>query len=80
MRQFFQYKSGYRRECDGENISFEDYISLLKKEPNANIEQHEIYKEYQKKIKSKNDKEFWNLLLDKELDKLYYFILVIIIF
>ncbi len=27
-----------------ENISFEDYISLLKKEPNANIEQHEIYK------------------------------------
>lgn len=59
-----------------ENISFEDYISLLKKEPNANIEQHEIYKEYQKKIKSKNDKEFWNLLLDKELDKLYYFILV----
>ena len=59
-----------------ENISFEDYISLLKKELNANIEQHEIYKEYQKKIKSKNDKEFWNLLLDKELDKLYYFILV----
>lgn len=59
-----------------ESISFEDYISLLKKEPNANIEQHEIYKEYQKKIKSKNDKEFWNLLLDKELDKLYYFILV----
>ena len=59
-----------------ESISFEDYISLLKKEPNANIEQQEIYKEYQKKIKSKNDKEFWNLLLDKELDKLYYFILV----
>ena len=59
-----------------ESISFEDYISLLKKEPNANIEQHDIYKEYQKKIKSKNDKEFWNLLLDKELDKLYYFILV----
>lgn len=59
-----------------ESISFEDYISLLKKEPNANNEQHDIYKEYQKKIKSKNDKEFWNLLLDKELDKLYYFILV----
>ncbi|WP_312761873.1 restriction endonuclease subunit S [Epilithonimonas sp.] len=59
-----------------ESISFEDYISLLKKEPNANIRQHDIYKEYQKKIKSKNDKEFWNLLLDKELDKLNYFILV----
>ena len=58
-----------------ENISFEDYISLLKKEPNNVITQHEIYKEYQKKIKSKNEKEFWNLLLEKEADKLYYFIL-----
>ena len=45
-----------------ENISFEDYSSLLKKEPNNVITQHEIYKEYQKKIKSKNEKEFWNLL------------------
>jgi type I restriction enzyme M protein len=57
-----------------EGISFEDYISLLKKEPNKAITEHEIYKEYQKKLKAKNDKEFWNLLLDKELDKLYYFI------
>ncbi|GGI26668.1 restriction endonuclease subunit S [Pedobacter mendelii] len=58
-----------------EGISFEDYISLLKKEPNKAIIEHEIYKEYQKKLKSKNDKEFFNLLLDKELDKLYYFII-----
>ncbi|QYS91829.1 restriction endonuclease subunit M [Flavobacterium covae] len=41
-----------------ENISFEDYISLLKKEPNKTITEHEIYKEYQKKLKAKNDKEF----------------------
>ena len=59
-----------------EGISFDDYISLLKKEPNKAITEHDIYKEYQKKLKSKNDKEFWNLLLDKELDKLYYFIIV----
>jgi len=58
-----------------ENISFEDYISLLKKEPNKAVTEHEIYKEYQKKIKAKNDKEFWNLLLEKEIEKLYYFIL-----
>lgn len=58
-----------------ENISFEDYISLLKKEPNKTITEHEIYKEYQKKLKAKNDKEFWNLLLEKETDKLYYFII-----
>lgn len=58
-----------------EAISFEDYVSLLKKEPNKTITEQEIYKEYQKKLKAKNDKEFWNLLLDKELDKLYYFII-----
>ncbi len=58
-----------------EGISFEDYISLLKKEPNKAVTEHEIYKEYQKKLKAKNDKEFWNLLLEKELDKLYYFII-----
>lgn len=58
-----------------EGISFENYISLLKKQPNKAITEHEIYKEYQKKLKSKNDKEFFNLLLDKELDKLYYFII-----
>jgi type I restriction enzyme M protein len=58
-----------------ENISFNDYISLLKKEPSAAITEHEIYKEYKKKLKVKNDNEFWNLLLEKELDKLYYFII-----
>lgn len=58
-----------------ENISFEDYLTLLKKEPNKAIKEHEIYKEYQKKLKAKNDKEFWNLLLEKETDKLFYFII-----
>ncbi|WDF63728.1 N-6 DNA methylase [Flavobacterium sp. KACC 22763] len=58
-----------------EGISFEDYISLLKKEPNKAIETHEIYIEYKKKLKAKNDKEFWNLLLEKEADKLYYFVI-----
>jgi type I restriction enzyme M protein len=58
-----------------EGISFDDYVSLLKKEPNKAIEQHEIYIEYKKKLKAKNDKELWNLLLEKEADKLYYFII-----
>jgi type I restriction enzyme M protein len=58
-----------------EEIAVDDYISLLKKEPNKAITEHEIYKEYQKKLKAKNDKEFWNLLLEKEADKLYYFII-----
>lgn len=58
-----------------EGISLDDYISLLKKEPNKIIEDHEIYIEYKKKLKAKNDKEFWVLLLEKETDKLYYFII-----
>ncbi|MEZ4921851.1 MAG: restriction endonuclease subunit S [Crocinitomicaceae bacterium] len=58
-----------------DNISFEDYKTLLKKVPNANIEQHEIYKEYVKKIKAKNDVDFWNNILSIEQDKLLYFIL-----
>jgi type I restriction enzyme M protein len=58
-----------------EGLTFDDYISLLKKEPNKVITEHEIYKEYQKKLKAKNEKEFWNLLLEKEADKLYYFII-----
>ena len=58
-----------------EGVTFDDYVSLLKKTPNKAVTEHEIYIEYQKKLKSKNEKEFWNLLLEKEADKLYYFII-----
>jgi type I restriction enzyme M protein len=58
------------------NISFEDYISLLKKEPNSTIANHEIYKEYGKKIKAKTEKEFWDVLIETEKEKLFYFILI----
>ena len=58
-----------------EGISFEDYVSLLKKTPTKTVTEHEIYKEYKKKIKAKNDKEFWTVVLEKEADKLYYFII-----
>ena len=59
-----------------ENITFNDYVTLLKKEPNTAIINHEIYKEYRKKIKEKTEKEFWNTLIEIEKEKLYYFILV----
>ena len=58
-----------------EGLTFDDYVSLMKKTPNKAVTEHEIYKEYQKKLKAKNDKEFWTLLLEKEADKLYYFII-----
>lgn len=58
-----------------EDISLEDYISLLKKKPNEKILAHDIYKEYKKNIKSKNEDEFWSLLLQREEEKLFYFVL-----
>ena len=32
---------------------------LLNKQPNQNIIDHEIFVEYKKKIKTKNEKDFW---------------------
>ena len=58
-----------------ENIGFEDYVSLLKKEPVNAVINHDIYKEYQKKIKAKTEKIFWDTLLETEKEKLLYFIL-----
>lgn len=58
-----------------DTISFEDYKTLLQKSPNKNIEQHEIYKEYTKKIKAKNQAELLNAIITIEQDKLLYFIL-----
>lgn len=60
-----------------ENISFTDYISMLEKTPNEAIQNHEIYKDYRKKLKTKTEKDFWNVLLDREADKLYYFIIAL---
>ncbi|MDR1984268.1 MAG: N-6 DNA methylase, partial [Prevotellaceae bacterium] len=58
-----------------EGIDFDDYITLLKKEPNQTIQSHEIYAEYSKKIKAKTEKDFWNVVIETEKEKLLYFIL-----
>lgn len=58
-----------------ESIPLEDYVSLLKKEPNNAIKEHEIYKEYRKKIKTKKENEFWDKLIEIEKDKLLHFII-----
>jgi len=58
-----------------ENISFDDYISLLKKEPTKVVKEHEIYREYRKKIKANKENEFWNKLIEIEKDKLLHFII-----
>ncbi len=58
-----------------EGIAFSDYLTLIKKQPNKIIEEHELYKEYHKKIKGKTEQEKVNTILNIELDKLFYFIL-----
>jgi type I restriction enzyme M protein len=58
-----------------EGLSFEDYISLLKKNPNELVRQHEVYKEYESIIKAKDDAGKRELILALEREKLFYFIL-----
>ncbi|MDR1901034.1 MAG: restriction endonuclease subunit S [Treponema sp.] len=58
-----------------ENISFNSYVSLLKKEPDDAIANHTIYREYRKNTKAKNERDFWQKLIETEKEKLIYFIL-----
>ncbi len=60
-----------------ENISFDDYKTLLQKSPNEAIKNHEIYQEYDKKVKAKNEQEKWTNILALEQDKLLYFIITL---
>ncbi|GAL82708.1 type I restriction-modification system DNA-methyltransferase subunit M [Algibacter lectus] len=60
-----------------DNISFDDYKTLLQKSPNDNIKNHEIYQEYYKKVKAKNEQEKWTNILALEQEKLFYFILTL---
>lgn len=58
-----------------ENLTFNDYISLIKKKPNEKVKNHDLFKEYYQKIKFRNDIDFWNKLIELEKEKVYYFIL-----
>jgi len=58
-----------------DTISIDDYKTLLQKTPNEKVQQHDIYKEYTKKIKAKNEQELWNSILALEQNKLLYFII-----
>ena len=53
-------------------ISFDDYKTLLSSAPNDAIQNHEIYKEYENKLKSKKLIED---ILEIEKEKLFYFAL-----
>jgi type I restriction enzyme M protein len=58
-----------------QSISLDDYISLISGEPSVAIESHEIYTDYQKKIKSKNPKDWLAQVVSLEKDKILYYIL-----
>lgn len=58
-----------------EGINFEDYVSLIQKQPSESIQQHELFKEYNKKIKARNEQEKADNIVALELEKLFYFIL-----
>ncbi len=58
-----------------EGLNFDDYITLLRKNPNEAVKKHEIFKEYNSKIKAKSDIEKWDAILALEQEKLLYFIL-----
>ncbi len=58
-----------------ENVSLDDYKSLQQKVPNREIQQHGIYKAYDKKIKTKNQAEKLTKILEIEQEKLFYFVL-----
>lgn len=58
-----------------EGLSFDDYKTLLQKAPNEKVESAEIYQEYKKKLKAKNEQELWNTIFKLEQEKILYFII-----
>jgi len=58
-----------------EGLSFDDYRTIIQKMPNDAAKSHEIYKEYSKKINVKNDDELVSEIVNREQNKLIYFIL-----
>lgn len=58
-----------------EGCSFADYKTLVSKSPNDNIKNNELYKDYKKKLKSKNETELCNAIIEREKEKILYFIL-----
>lgn len=58
-----------------EGLGFDSYVSLLQQQPDETAEKHEIYKEYRNKLKAANEAAFWGMLLEREAEKLYYFIM-----
>lgn len=55
--------------------SLSDYLTLLEKQPNAIIMQHELYTDYTKKIKIGKNDDIYDLIIHREKEKMLYFVL-----
>lgn len=60
-----------------EGLTDTDYLTLLKKNPNEAIQNHEIYKEYRGKINAKTESDFWDAVLRTETEKILYYIVAL---
>ncbi len=58
-----------------EGISFADYKTIFQKSPNNSVKNHEIYQEYTKKIRVKDEIELFDQIIIREKEKLLYFVL-----
>ncbi|MBS0646509.1 MAG: restriction endonuclease subunit S [Verrucomicrobia bacterium] len=58
-----------------DSCSFADYKTLVSKSPNENIKNNELYKDYKKKLKAKDEAELCNAIIEREKEKILYFIL-----
>lgn len=57
------------------SISFEDYVSMLKKAPDDALMNHEIFIDYSKKLNYKNSEDKYSKIIAIEKEKLFYFLL-----
>jgi len=58
-----------------QSITLDDYVSMISGSPSEAIKKHEIYIEYEKKIKAKNPKEWLEIVRTTEQEKILYFLL-----
>lgn len=56
-------------------LSYEDYLSLLQKRPSEIVKKHDIYIDYINNIVAKNDIQFLDEVVEREREKIYYYIL-----
>jgi type I restriction enzyme M protein len=54
------------------NLDFADFKTFLEKNPNENIKNHEIFREYEKKF---SGKDFWEKVFETEKEKILFFVL-----